>query len=288
MTLKNILPTLLLPLFVTTAGAAVIVSDNFNNGDFATAGAGNTGSGSTVYNNGTKSASETVAANAKWIPGTTADAWQRTELHSNDEISVGQLLSTTASSVQYSWTIGGVSTVRTSGTDAEYRIQLGILPNTVTQGQGAEMYVNTQGGIWFDMNILGTATGQATASLFDGNTTKTVNGDGTNRGNVTVAGWNWANTSRTFTLTLTGSGYSWSDSSGANYGGTTYATAGFSQALMATPFFGFIMGQDRDVQGKGGHTLSNFSVVAVPEAGSTALLGLAGAGALLRRRRRVA
>lgn len=284
MTLKNILPSLLLPLFVSAAGAAnlVIVNDNFNNGDFATAGPGNTGSGFTVFNNGTKSASETTSA--KWVPGTTADAWQRTEVHSNDEVPVATLLST-YTSVQYSWTLSGISTVRTSGTDAEYRIQLGILPATVAQGTGAEMYANSQGGIWFDMNILGSATNQTTATLFDGNTTKAANADGTSRGGVTVAGWNWATTPRTFTLTLTATGYSWSDSTGANYGGTTYANAGFTPALMGSNFWGFTMGQDRDVQGKGGNTLSNFSVIAVPEAGSTGLLGLASAGLLLRRRR---
>lgn len=284
MTLKVCLLTGLVPLLASSAGAAVLVNDNFNNNDFGTVSGADIGGG-VIYNNGSKSAAETTVG--RWSPGTTADGWQRTEYHSNNEIPVSTFLSSPGASVIFSWTVGNISTLRRDTTTSpEYRIQLGILPSTVAQGGGAEMYVNTQGGIWLDMNILGTNTSGADVQLHESNLGKTVNMDAPQ---VTTladpSGWNWGNSSRTFSLTLTATGYAWSDSAGTNYGGNTYAAAGFTAPFLGDSFWGFHMGQDRDVIGRGGHDLTNFSVVAVPEAGSMMLLGLTAAGAVTRRRR---
>lgn len=286
MALKN-LPLLgLLPLVATLGQAAslTLVNDNFNNSNFATVGGGDVGSGHLLFTNGSKTASETTVA--RWLPGTTAANWQRAELHSNDEIAVSTLLNT-YDAVQFSWTLSSVNTVRRdAGTGAEYRIQLGVLPQTVTQGEAAEMWVNTQGGIWFDMNVNGNNSAAATTTLRDANIGKSANSEGVVRGvaNQPVS-WDWANTSRTFTLTMDADSYEWTDSAGNNYGGSTYANSGFSPALLTSNMWGFVMGQDRDGIGRGGHDLTNFSVVAVPEPASMLLVGMSAAGVFLRRRR---
>lgn len=285
MTKQLALLLLVLPSLAGTASAATsIVRDNFNNSNLATVGAGDLGSGHQVLNNGTKTVTETTVA--RFVPGTTTDQWIRTEVHSNDEVPVSTLL-TTNSSVTFSWTISNISTVRSAGADPEYRIQLGVLPASVAQGTGAEMYLNTGGGIWLDMNILGTNTVGADVQLYDANVGKTVNGDGVQR--TTLAdptGWNWKTTPRTFTLTMTGTGYNWSDSAGTNYGGSTYAASGFAAPLLSQSLWGFHMGQDRADQGKGGHDLTNYSVVAIPETSPVILAAIPAGLCLLARRRK--
>jgi len=199
------------------AGAVVIVNENSNNSDLATVGGGDVGSGHLVFNNGDKTVTETTTAN--FAAGATTNQWIRTELHSNDEVPVSTLLLTNTS-VKFSWTVSNITTVRTSGTVPEYRIQLGVLPASVVQGNGAEMYVNTGGGIWFDMNILGSNTTGADLQLYDANVGEPVNGDGTPRTPLTdPTGWNRGNTPRTFTLEMTDTGYAWSDDAGTEYRG---------------------------------------------------------------------
>ncbi len=270
----------ILPLMAcASAHGAVLVNDNFNDGNFATVGGGGTGSGHVIFNNGAKNITETTVAS--WSIG--GDNWNRSELHSLDEINVYDLLVNQGYSlVQMSWTIQNVQVNRTDGgAESPYRIQLGALPDAVAQGSGAEMWENTAGGVWFDMQI--NTTGVVSYEIRDANDSKGPGSDGVFRSNGTVAGWDGAG-SRTFTLSLDAAGYAWSDSVGNNYGGGTYADAGLDSELLAS-WWGFIMGQNRANIGNGTHDLTNFTVVAVPEPGSLLLvIGGAIAGLFGRRR----
>ncbi len=263
-----------LPLLVCSGASGItLVNDNFNDGDLATVGGGDIGSGHVVLNNGTKNTVETTLASLTTGTG----AWVRSELHSNDEIAIMAY-----PLVQVSWTLQNANVARTDATtNPPSRIQLAMLPSTVAQGSGAEMYLNTQGGIWFDMNL--NTGGVVTYQIRDANDTKTVNGDATLRSGAAVAGWDGVS-ERTFTLALDALGYTWSDSAGNDYGGGTFAAAGLDTEL-ALNWWGFHMGQNRGNIGNGTHELTNFSVEAVPEPSSLLLvLGAASAGLLGRRR----
>lgn len=275
------LASALLSLPVLQGASLVLVNDNFNNGNFASVGGGDVGAGHVVFNNGDKNVVETTSA--AWTAGGTG-GWIRTELHSLDEINGYNLLTAQGySALQYSWTIRNVSPLRATtntGTDAPYRIQFGALPSARTQGTDNEMWVNTAGGVWLDMSF--NTNGVVNYTVYDANDTKTNGSDGASRASGSIIGWDGV-APRTFTLTLAGSGYEWSDSAGSVFGGTTYATAGLDTELVQD-WWGFAMGQNRDTIGTGTHELIRFSVVAVPEPAS-AMLGFAGLGMLLARRK---
>lgn len=259
----------------------VLVNDTFSNSNLASVGGGDLGSGHVVLNNGDKNVVETTSA--AWTAGGTG-GWIRTELHSLDEINGYNLLTAQGySSLQYSWTIQNVRPVRATsntGTDAPYRIQVGALPSAVAQGGGSEMWLNTAGGFWLDMNF--NTNGAVTFNVHDANDTKTSGSDGPVRASGSVIGWDGV-APRTFTLTLAGSGYEWTDSTGFVFGGASYTTAGLDAELVQN-WWGFHMGQNRDTIGTGTHELTRFSVVAVPEP-ATAMFGLASLGMLLARRK---
>ncbi len=211
--------------------------------------------------------------------------WTRSELHSNQNYA----FPAAGESTTFTWEVGNIN-VSTGIAGADFRTQMNAISASRLQGTGSERWLVTEGVLSLDLFYDG-ADGSTSIQAFTKNsaTAANNNGDPRNTTAVTSAQWDWTTTANIFTLEITDTGYTWSDSvTGFNFT-ETYATApGFGDGPdeLTGGFWPFFDMQNND-GGRGTGDLNEFTatVVTVPEPGS-AILSLLALGVIGLRRRR--
>lgn len=282
-----------------SSAMSVVMIDTFGDGNPLTNTDGTVPAGydstySTEITDGAAGSITESGGSQAYNPG--AGNWTRSELSANHDYANPA----SGGSLKLSWTVGNVAVTNdrapnTSGGDGyDYRIQLNAHSANRAQGGGSERWLVTEGSLSLDLFFNSTDAGTA-PSLDMVTRTKTddqlVSTDGSLKTTtiINLSAWDWLNTTNTFSLEITDTGYAWSDNLGLLNYSEDFGAAGSDFDAVPAEFqngYWAHTSQQNNDSGRGNAVMEEFrsEVTAVPEP-TSALLSLLSLGLLAKRRR---